>query len=92
MSQHARQRAAERFGLRLTDADIATIRADIAAGRALLSRRAKKGRGAIYCVAVQGKVIRVCLSPDGAITTVLPLRHDQHYTAPRRPRGQPKGD
>jgi hypothetical protein len=34
MTDHARQRAAERFGLRLTDADIATIRADIAAGRA----------------------------------------------------------
>ncbi len=92
MTDHARQRAAERFGLRLTDADIATIRADIAAGRALLTRRAEKGRGAIYCVAVQGKVIRVCLSPDGAITTVLPLRHHQRYTAPRRRRGQPEGD
>jgi hypothetical protein len=105
MTRHAIARAKERFGLDLTEADMAAIRADIAAGRALLLEKASGRRLARYAVTVRGVAMCVRPSDNGQIVTVMHLRAtaemadesyrrkrgtiERHKPEPRRQRGAP---
>ena len=76
---HAQQRAAERYGLDLSQDDLSAIRLAIGQGRALLLKR--DGVKETYAVEAKGKCLRVVISRDGTIITVLPIGSDKRFLA-----------
>ena len=69
---HAITRARQRYGLELTQADLDRIRADIAAGRSILTRR-DHHRGEVHIVMVNGVGLLAVVDCDNSfVRTVLP--------------------
>ncbi len=70
MTQHAIDRAKERYGLDLTPVDLKSISQKIKSGAAVL--QSQKEDGAIWIVKWKDQVLRVFLSFTGFVVTVLP--------------------
>ncbi len=69
---HAITRARQRYGLELTVADLDTIRANIATGNSVLTRRDR--RGEVHIVQIQGATILAVVNRDNDyVCTVLAL-------------------
>jgi hypothetical protein len=76
MSGHAIQRAMERYGLALTEADLLTLQAQIRLGRSVLLKRDGDGNG-LRLAKVGGVTVLVVARPDGWVLTFLPPRARQ---------------
>lgn len=77
---HAQQRAAERYGLDLSQDDLSAIRLAIGQGRALLLKRHRDGKEE-YAVETHGQRLHVVMSPSATIITVLPNRTGPQFLA-----------
>lgn len=74
MTRHARDRATERYGVRVTAGDILHALCDIQHGRAILAKRNRDGTSEWF-VSVNGQTMRAVLCAAGdAVVTVLPTR------------------
>lgn len=73
MTRHARQRAAERFGVAANEADISQLLLDVQQGRAVLMARMPDGQ-THWLVNLAGKPVRAILNRAAdCVLTVLPL-------------------
>lgn len=79
MSEHAKQRAFERYGINLTDADIRKIIHDIVNGAACLVKKLSD-RETIYLIKFEGTAMKALYHTNGAIKTFLPRHADKRRT------------
>ena len=86
MPCHAIDRAKERYGLDLTTHDLKNIARKIKAGCAVLQGR--EARGSIWLVRWSGDVLRVFLSLDGFVLTMLPKTGRRHREKAHRKTGK----
>lgn len=85
---HAIERAFERYGVRLTQADLQAMVADCANGRAVLVRADSQKSNPVYLVRVQGVVMYVVVR-DGIVVTVLPPERPRRVALVHLPDTQP---
>ena len=76
MSEHAKQRAFERYGINLTDADIRKIIHDIVNDAACLVKKLSD-RETIYLIKFEGTAMKALYHVNGAIKTFLPRHADK---------------
>lgn len=76
MSEHAKQRAFERYGINLTDADIRKIVDDIVSGEACLVKKLSD-RETIYLIKFEDTAMKALYHTNGAIKTFLPRQADK---------------
>ena len=82
MSEHAKQRAFERYGINLTDADIRKIVNDIVNGAACLVKKLSD-RETIYLIKFEDTAMKALYHTNGAIKTFLPRRADKRQISVR---------
>lgn len=82
MSEHAKQRAFERYSINLTDADISKIVHDIVSGAACLVKKLSD-RETIYLIKYQGTAMKALYHSNGAIKTFLPRHVDKRQISVR---------
>lgn len=83
---HAIERARERYGISLIEADIIKMRAEIMEGRSLLS--SKDVRGEVHLIQYLGTPMKVCWNPGQRdIVSVLPWSTNGKMPRPTHDRG-----
>lgn len=84
MTEHAKARAQQRYGLEMTDADVLSVVSKIRSGEAVLQRRVEGTE--TYLLVYRGVVVRpVYLPATGALVTFL-ARHQKLANLHWRPR------
>jgi len=74
MTEHAKQRAKERYGIDLSNADLAELRRQIREKKAVLIAKMAGGRTR-HIVMLKGVAMIVVAHQDGGIITALPRDH-----------------